>query len=114
MKTLIKIAALSAAIVPMVVFAQTTGNASDFLGIVNSVLVATIPVLMVLATVVFLWGVVLYVIAGGDEEKLERAKGFIIAGIIGLFVMIAVWGIVQAIQGTFGFTRTAIPPGPGR
>lgn len=111
MKTLIKIAAISAVIAPMVAFAGAA-NAGGFLAIVNSVLLATIPVLMVLATVVFLWGVILYVIAGGDEEKLERAKGFIIAGIIGLFVMIAVWGIVQAIQGTFQFTNTAIPPGP--
>lgn len=111
MKTLIKIAAISAVVVPLIAFAQTT-NAGGFLAIVNNVLKATIPVLMVLATVVFLWGVVLYVIAGGDEEKLDRAKGFIIAGIVGLFVMIAVWGIVQAIQGTFQFNQTGIPPGP--
>ena len=108
MKTLVKIAAISAIIVPMVAFAQ----ANDLLANTNRVLLSVIPVLMVLATVVFLWGVVMYVIAGGDEEKLGRAKGYIVAGIIGLFVMLAVWGIVNALAGTLGLTQTAIPVGP--
>jgi len=108
MKTLVKIAAFSVMIVPVVAFAQ----ANDLLGNINRVLLSVIPVLMVLATVVFLWGVVMYVIAGGDEEKLGRAKGYIVTGIIGLFVMVAVWGIVQALAGTLGLTQTGIPPGP--
>src|SRR3989338_8975037 len=108
MKTLVKIAAISAVIVPMVAFAQ----ANDLLGNVKRVLLLIIPVLMILATVVFLWGIVMYVIAGGDEEKLSTAKGYIIAGIIGLFVMVAVWGIVQALSGSLGLTNVAIPPGP--
>src|SRR3989338_5750288 len=108
MKTFVKIAAISAIILPMVAFAQ----ANDLLGNIGRVLRLIIPVLMVLATVIFLWGVVMYVIAGGDEDKLSTAKGYIIAGIIGLFVMIAVWGIVQALAGTLGLTNATIPPGP--
>ena len=108
MKTLVKIAAISAIIVPMVAFAQ----ANDLLGNVSRVLRLIIPVLMVLATVIFVFGVVMYVIAGGDEDKLSTAKGYIIAGIIGLFVMVAVWGIVQALAGTLGLTNATIPSGP--
>ena len=53
--------------------------------------------LFIVATVVFLWGVILYVIAGSDEKKIETAKSFLIWGLIGLFVMVAMWGLVNAV-----------------
>lgn len=56
-----------------------------------------IGLLFVAATVVFLWGVIKYVVAGGDEKKLDEGRNFIIYGLIGLFVMLAMWGIVRAV-----------------
>ena len=114
MKTFVKISILSAVLLPLIASAAAVPGASatDLLGTVKAVLLFVIPILMILATVVFLWGIVMYVIAGGDEEKLSTAKGYIIAGIIGLFVMVAVWGIVQALSGSLGLTNVAIPPGP--
>jgi len=60
-----------------------------------------IGVLIVLATVVFLWGIVKYLSAGGDAEKLKEARNFIVWGIVGLFVMLSVWGLVALINNTF-------------
>lgn len=60
-----------------------------------------IGILIVLATVVFLWGIVRYLSAGDDTEKLKEARRFIIWGIVGLFVMISVWGLVQLLNNTF-------------
>lgn len=59
-----------------------------------------ISLLFVVATLVFLWGVIRYVIAGGDEEKLKEGRQYIIYGLIGLAVMLAVWGIVGAVVKT--------------
>jgi len=56
-----------------------------------------IPVLFAIALVVFLWGVVQYITAGGDEEKRKSGKQTMIWGIVGLFVMVAVWGLVNLL-----------------
>lgn len=67
----------------------------------KGVLCGVIPLLFILATVVFLYGVVKYVVAGGDEKKMDSGKQFMIYGVIGLFVMLTVWGIVNAAAKTF-------------
>ena len=56
--------------------------------------------LSVVATLVFLWGIIRYVIAGGDEDKLKEGRQYIIYGLVGLGVMLAVWGIVNAVVTT--------------
>ena len=70
---------------------------AQILGNIETVVRQAIGLLFVVATVVFLWGIINYVIAGGDEKKLENAKSFIIYGLIGLFVMVAMWGLVTAV-----------------
>lgn len=109
--TLVKIAISVAALTPLLVSAATL---TDALTTTDGILRQIIPILMVLATVIFLWGVILYVVAGSDEEKVERAKGFIITGLIGLFVMVAIWAAVRVLVSTYGLGSTGtIPPGPG-
>jgi len=77
---------------------------TTFASLINAakgVLCGMIPLLFVLATVVFLYGVVKYVLAGGDEKKMDSGKQFMIYGVIGLFIMLSVWGIVNAAVKTF-------------
>ncbi|MBU3925662.1 hypothetical protein KJ763_00635 [Patescibacteria group bacterium] len=71
---------------------------STIQGIVNTI----IPILMLVAFVLFLWGVVKFIFAGGDETKRKDAKNYIIYGLIGLFVMVAVWGIIEVVTNSFG------------
>lgn len=72
-------------------------------------------IFMALATVVFLGGIVLYVIASasGDEKKTGTARSYIIWGIIALFVMVAVWGLVEVLINTFGLSTPWTPIAPG-
>jgi len=57
-----------------------------------------ISLLFVLATVVFLWGIIQYVIGSqGDEKKLQQGKQAMIWGIVGLFIMASAWGIVRLL-----------------
>jgi len=74
-----------------------THTISGILDNLEAVVRQIITLLFVVATAVFLWGIKTYVIAGGDEKKLDQAKNYIIYGLIGLFVMVAVWGIVNAV-----------------
>lgn len=72
-----------------------------------------ISVLILVATAVFLWGIVKYITAGGDEEKVKEARSMIIWGIIFLAVIVAVWGFVD-IFNNFFFGESTIPKIPGK
>ena len=61
------------------------------------------PLFMVVTIAVFLWGVVQFIFAAGDEEKIKSAKGYIVYGLVGVFVMVSFWGIIQVFGATFGF-----------
>ena len=98
-----KLIPLSVGFLPMLAMAMTVQDLIDSLG---SIFNAIIPLLMVAATVFFLWGVLQFVTSGGDDEKRKEGRDHIIYGLIGLFIMVAVWGLVGAIQGTFSLTET--------
>jgi len=70
-----------------------------------------IPLLMMLAFAAFLWGVVKYIFAAGDEEKRKDAKGIIFYGILGMFVLVAFWGIILIVTSTFDISTggTIVP-----
>ena len=53
------------------------------------------------SVVMFIWGVVQYVINSDEEAKKEKGKQFMIWGIIGLTVMVSVWGLVRIVGTTF-------------
>jgi hypothetical protein len=63
-----------------------------------------IPGIFTLAFAVFLWGVFKFVRASDKADK-DDSKQFIYMGLIGLFVMTSVWGIISM---TFGF-GTVVP-----
>ena len=71
-----------------------------------------IPFLLLLATAVFLWGILRYLTAQGDEQQLTEARTFIMYGIISLAVMISVWGLVALLR-DFVFDATPLPNIPG-
>jgi len=68
-------------------------------------------ILILIATIVFAWGVILYISAAGDEEKIKEGRQYIIWGIIGLAIIISVWGIVKIVVTLFfGANPDFLPP----
>ena len=57
--------------------------------------------LMIAATLYFIWTVVGY-IREKDAKAAAEKKGAMLRGIIGLFVIVAIWGIVRLISSTLG------------
>lgn len=71
----------------------TFGN--NILDFINGTLV---PLVFAIAFLVFIWGVARYFIfSQGDEGAKEQARSLMIYGIIGFFVMVAIWGIVNLL-----------------
>lgn len=102
---------LAASALPLTVLAATT--LTDVLKTSDDVLRRVIPVLLLVGTIVFLWGVITYLTAGEDEGKKSYGKWLIIYGLIGLFAMVAIWGIVRILAATFDVETEGIPLGPG-
>ncbi len=59
-----------------------------------------IPVLVSLGVIYFIWGVIQYMI-GDSEEAKTKGRDTILYGIIGLTVIIAMWGLVEILKVTF-------------
>ena len=62
---------------------------------------SVIPLIIGLAMAMFIWGVVQYVINTDEEASKEKGKQFMLWGIIGLTVMVGVWGFVKIVGSTF-------------
>lgn len=63
---------------------------------------AVVPLIFSVAMVAFIWGVVQYVINTDNETAKTKGKDFMIWGIVGLAVMLSIWGLVQILGNTFG------------
>jgi hypothetical protein len=67
-----------------------------------------ITALFAVATLVFAWGVVLYIIGSyGSDSRIERAKSIMFWGVIGMFIMASAWGIVGMLCNFFNAYGTA-------
>ena len=97
-------------LVPFVAFADTSTCTGNGLGKVicqiQGILDSIVPVLVALGVVYFVWGVVQYVIADGEEAK-KKGKDVMIYGVIGFAVIIGLWGLVNILVTTFNLSSTA-------
>ena len=100
-------------LVPVVVLAQSqtggaptpcqAGNITNIQGIlckIGEILNAIVPILIALGVVYFVWGVITYVISS-DEEAKTTGRNRMNWGIIGLAVIIGMWGLVNILRNTF-------------
>ncbi len=84
---------------------------------ISQLLNTIVPILIILGVIFFIWGVVTYVIAQDDEAK-TRGRDLMIYGLIGLLVIVSMWGLVAILKNTFGISGTTtinVPciPSPG-
>ena len=110
-KILIFASATFLSFIPLISMAQARGgcatglsNVTDFecfvafaIGIINSALYLIIG----FAVLLFMFGLLKYILAGGDEAKTKEARSYIIFGLIAIFVMMSVWGLVALLYNTF-------------
>ncbi|MEI6480562.1 MAG: hypothetical protein WCO12_03535 [bacterium] len=87
---------------PLSTYAAGT-NIRDLTVGINSVMGRLVPLIIGFAMVVFLWGVLNYIFHANDVEKRKEGKNFMIWGLIGLFVMVSLWGIVAALANSLNF-----------
>lgn len=66
---------------------------------VGSLVKLALPVAVGLGLLAFLWGLAQFIFrVGGDEKAVEEGKRIMKWGLLALFVMVSVWGIVIFMQ----------------
>ncbi|MCC7500237.1 hypothetical protein IT396_00260 [Candidatus Nomurabacteria bacterium] len=69
------------------------GVVRQIIGSINVV----IPVLITIALVFFLWGILRYVYKVGNAHSKESDRQIFLWGLLALFCMVSVWGIVATL-----------------
>ena len=95
-------------------WAKVGGNLLGLLGLIKTIVSQLLPILVALSLVVFIWGLISYVISA-DEEARKDGKQRMMWGIIALFVIVSIWGIVTYISDILGISKvsTVTPPSVG-
>lgn len=91
---------------PIFVYASAhhTADLGTFAEWIGSKWVNTgVAVLISLGVLVFIWGAFQWLSSGANEEVREMGKHRMINGIIGIFIMISIWGLVNILINTIGF-----------
>lgn len=89
------------ALLPAAASAQTLLNT---LALVSTFLNSLVYLFITLAIVVFFWGLIQYLM-GGMESKAEGLQKMLM-GVVAIFVMVSIWGIIRLLQSTFRVTST--------
>lgn len=99
MKKYIKLLIPVLALLPLVASAQLTGL-GQLITATGGLINPLIAILVGVALLVFFWGLVKFVFRlGGDGEKaVDDGKRVMKWGLIALFVMVSVWGIIEFFQ----------------
>ncbi len=91
---------------PVLAQAQLLVDDGDFetsiLGVMGFINLVLVPLIFGLALLFFLWGVLKAFVIKGDEDSRKEGKQYMIWAIVGLVVMVSLWGIVTLLSGALG------------
>ena len=99
-------------VTPMLSSAQALAQINTLAGAFGGIVNVLIPIMMALAVLAFFWGLVKYIASASDEAAKESGKNLMIWGMIALFVMVALWGILGWVQSNLGLSGTVITSPP--
>lgn len=98
--------ALSVLVLPLAASAVTF---LDTLNLINRFLNALVPMIITIAIIFFFWGLTQYLLKIGEDR--QAAIQTMIWGVVAIFVMVSIWGIIKLLQSTFkvGDTNPVVP-----
>ncbi len=82
---------------------------AQFIGKLYGIINVIVPFIVGLAVFTVFWGIFGYITKAGEEEKRAEAKNFILYGLLGIFMMLSLWGLVGIVVNSFGIDGTIAP-----
>ena len=88
-------------------------NINTLVTSIGGIVKLLIPMMFAIAILVFFYGVVKYILAAGEEDSKATGRRIMIGGIIALFVIASVWGLVAFLGSATGIGQggSITPPG---
>ncbi|HEY4515710.1 MAG TPA: pilin [Candidatus Paceibacterota bacterium] len=74
-------------------------------GIITNLL---IPLAFALCLLYFFWGMAKYIQNSGSEKAVEEGKRVMVWGVVALFVVTSVWGIIKFIRSEIDLSPTSM------
>lgn len=87
---------------PLIAGAQGLENVESIGIQLKAIVASLIPIAFTAAVLFFFWGLALYISAQGSEDKQDKGKGIMTWGIVAIFIMASIWGIVAFIGSALG------------
>lgn len=102
----------SVIILGLIPFLANAQSIDELLDTASSAINQIIPILIGLALVVFFWGLIQFIVRSGNKEAVENGRRLMLWGIISLFIMVGIWGIIAIAADVLnvGVGGSATPP----
>jgi len=71
-----------------------------------------VPILAGIALIAFFWGLIKFIVSADSEEGRKAGKNIMVWGVIALFVMFSIWGILVFVGRSLGVPLSGplLPP----
>lgn len=87
-------------------------NLFGVLEVVADLINLATPIVVALALLYFFWGLANYILKSGEDDGQKKARATMIWGLLALFIIVSVWGIINVVRDTFNLDdNTIVVPG---
>jgi hypothetical protein len=94
---------------PAVTFAATSGTLATLIKTIISYLNIILALMMAAAFVMFTYYVIKYFVMPNEDRK--EGNTYVMYSVIGFFVILSFWGLVNIVQNSFGLGNQQNTPG---
>lgn len=83
---------------------SSPSNFTELVGVFTHYIALLVPIIFALTFLYIAWGIInAWIINGGDEGAVGEGKKIALVGVIALAFMFGIWGVLQILQGAFGW-----------
>lgn len=92
---------------------QVGGSLINLIALVQNIVVRLVPLGIGMAVVALFFGVIMFLVQGRDDEKKRKSwLSWMMYSVLGLFVMVAIWGLVGFLASVLGVGVGGSAPTP--
>jgi hypothetical protein len=84
-------------------------NITSLLEAIGRLINTALPIVIALGLLFFFYGLALFIFKSGDPEEQKKGRSIMIWGVVALFVMVSVWGLVRFLNTAFGVQQENRP-----
>lgn len=89
--------------IPFIASAYAFPDLRSFSDEIVSVLKIVLTILIMIAFLAFFWGVAKFILHAGGSQQIAEGKKFMLYGIVALFILVSLQGILIFMSSQFGF-----------